>query len=69
MVLQTYKYMCVVSEGLKKIDKCKKEGRNGVFGRFQQLKSYHDEIETQNRGEIHFSSQIVPSGLLVAEGP
>ena len=37
-----------------------KEGRNWVLCRFQQLKSYRDEIETRNREEIPYSSQIVP---------
>ena len=35
-----------------------KEGRFGVLHRFQQLRSYHDEIETRNREEIPFSSQL-----------
>ena len=47
----------------------RKEGRHGVLHHFQQLRSYHDEIETQNREEILFSSQIVLRGLSVAEGP
>ena len=46
-----------------------KEGRNWVLRRFQQLRSYRDEIETQNREEIPYSLQIVPRGLSVAEGP
>ena len=47
----------------------RKEGRNWVLRRFQQLRSYRDEIETQNREEIPYSSRIVPRGLSVAEGP
>ena len=46
-----------------------KEGRNLVLRRFQQLRSYHDEIETWNREEIPYSSRIVPRGLSVAERP
>ena len=45
-----------------------KEGTK-VLRRFQQLRSYSNEIETRNREEIPFSSQIVPRGLSVAEGP
>ena len=47
----------------------RKEGRNWVLRRFQQLRSYRDEIETRNREEIPYSSRIVPRGLSVAEGP
>ena len=47
----------------------RKEGRNWVLHRFQQLRSYRDEIETRNREEIPYSSRIVPRGLSVAEGP
>ena len=47
----------------------RKEGRNWVLRRFQQLRSYRDEIETQNREEIPYSSRIVLRGLSVAEGP
>ena len=47
----------------------KKEERNWVLRRFQQLRSYPDEIETRNREEIPYSSRIVPRGLSVAEGP
>ena len=43
-----------------------KEGRNWVLRRFQQLRSYRDEID---REEFPYSSWIVPSGLSVAEGP
>ena len=46
-----------------------KEGRNWGLRRFQQLRSYHDEIETRNREEIPYSSRIAPRGLSVAEGP
>ena len=46
-----------------------KEGRNWVLRRFQQLRPYRDEIETRNREEIPYSSQIAPRGLSVAEGP
>ena len=46
-----------------------KEGRNWVLRRFQQLRSYRDEIETRNREEIPCSSRIVPRGHSVAEGP
>ena len=46
-----------------------KEERNWVLRRFQQLRSYRDEIETQNREKIPYSSRIVPRGLSVAEGP
>ena len=45
-----------------------KEERNGFLQCFQQLRSYHDEVETRNKDEIHFSSWIVPMGLSVAEG-
>ena len=37
--------------------------------RFQQLRSYRDEIEIRNREDIPYSSQIVPTGLSAAEGP
>ena len=47
----------------------RKVGRNWVLCRFQQLRSYHDEIETWNREEIPYSLRIVPRGILVAEGP
>ena len=47
----------------------RKEGRNWVLRRFQQLRSYRDEIETRNREEIPYSSRIVPRGLSVADGP
>ena len=47
----------------------RKEGRNWVLRRFQQLRSYRDEIKTRNREEIPYSSRIVPRGLSVAEGP
>ena len=33
----------------------------------QQLRSYHNEIETRNREQILCSSSIVPGGLFVAE--
>ena len=46
-----------------------KEGRNWALRRFQQLRSYRDEIETRNREEIPYSSRIVPRGLSVAERP
>ena len=46
-----------------------KEGILRVLRRFQQLRSYRDEIETQNREETPYSSRIVPRGLSVAEGP
>ena len=46
-----------------------KEGRNWVLRRFQQLRSYRDEIETRNRKEIPYSSRLVPRGLSVAERP
>ena len=47
----------------------RKEGRNWVLRRSQQLRSYRDEIETGNWEEIPYSSQIVPRGPLVAKGP
>ena len=47
----------------------RKEGSNWVLRRFQQLRSYRDESETRNREEIPYSSQKVPRGLSVAEGP
>ena len=47
----------------------RKEGRNWVLSRFQQLRSYRDEIETRNLEEIPYSSRIFPMGLSVAEGP
>ena len=47
----------------------RKEGRNWALRRFQQLRSYRDEIETRNREEIPYSSRIVPRGLSVAERP
>ena len=40
-----------------------------LLRRFQQLRSYRDEIETRNREEIPYSSRKVPRGLSVAEGP
>ena len=50
------------------------EGRNWVLRRFQQLRSYRDEIETWNREESPYSSRITtrPRGIprvggLVAE--
>ena len=46
-----------------------KEGISRVLRRFQQLRSYRDEIETRNREEIPYSSRIVPRGFSVAEGP
>ena len=46
----------------------RKEGRNWVLRRFQQLRSYRNEIETRNREEIPKSSRIVQRGLSVAEG-
>ena len=46
----------------------RKDGRNLVLRRFQQLRSYRDEIETRHREEIHYSSRLVPRGLSVAEG-
>ena len=46
-----------------------KEGRFGVLRRLQQLRSYHNEIETRNRGKIPFSLQTVQRGLSVAEEP
>ena len=42
---------------------------HGDLRRFQQLRSYGEEIKIQNREEIPFSSRIVPKGLLVVEGP
>ena len=47
----------------------KKEERNWVLRRFQQLGSYRDEIGTHNQEEITYSSRIVPMDLSVAEGP
>ena len=47
----------------------RKEGRNWVLPRFQQLRSYRDEIETRNREEIPYSSRIVTRGLSVAKRP
>ena len=41
----------------------------GVLCRFQQLRSYHDEIETRSREEILYSLQLVLRGLSVAEVP
>ena len=35
----------------------KKEGRNWVLRRFQQLRYYRDEIETWNRQEIPYSHE------------
>ena len=48
---------------------CKNEGKNWGFRRFQQLRSYRNEIETRNREEIPYSSLIVPRGNSVADGP
>ena len=47
------------------------DGRNGFLRRFQQLRSYREEIETRDREKIPFSSQIhvVTRYLSVAEGP
>ena len=47
----------------------REEGWNGFLRHFQHLRSNRDEIETPNRKEIPFSSQIVPRGLSVAERP
>ena len=47
----------------------RKEGRNWALRRFQQFRSYRDEIETRNREEIPLSLRLVPRGLVVAEGP
>ena len=47
----------------------RKEGRNWGLRRFQQFRSYRDEIETRNREEIPLSLRLVPRGLVVAEGP
>ena len=41
----------------------------GFLRDFQQLRSYRDEIENWNLGEIPFSLRIVPRGLPVAEEP
>ena len=41
--------------------------KDRVLRRFQQLSSYRDDTETQNREEIPLSSRIVPRGLSVAE--
>ena len=43
--------------------------RKKFLHRFQQYRSYRNEIETRNRGEIPFTLCIVPRGLSVAEGP
>ena len=51
------------------LDSGEGEGRNWVLRRFQQLRSYRDEIETRNREEIPYSSRIVPMGISVADGP
>ena len=63
----------VISKSLSFCDSSlylRKEGRNWVLRRFQQLRSYRDvQMETQNREEIPISSRIVPRGLSVAEGP
>ena len=44
---------------------------DGNVRRFQQLRSYRDEIEILNREETPFSSRIlvVPTGLSVAKAP
>ena len=42
-----------------------KEGRNCFLRHFQQLRSYHDDIQTRNWEEILFSSRIVQKVLLV----
>ena len=57
---------CIAGEWIVR----RKGGRNWVLRRFQQLRSYRDEIETWNREEMHYSSRIlvVPRGLSVAEG-
>ena len=46
-----------------------KEGRFGDLCRFQQLRSYRNEIETWIWEEIPFFLRIVPRGLSVSEGP
>ena len=46
------------------------EGRgNEVLYRFQQLRSYRDEIETRNWEKTPFSSRMVQRDLSDAEGP
>ena len=46
------------------------EGRKvWLLRRFQQIRSYRDELESRNREEIPLSSGIVPRCLPVAEGP
>ena len=40
-----------------------------VLRRFQQLRPYRHEIETQNWKEITFSSRILPMDISVAEAP
>ena len=37
-----------------------KEGRNWFLHRFQQLRSYYDEIESGHREEMPYTLQIVP---------
>ena len=45
--------------------------RNGFLRRFQQLRLYHDEIDTStwNQEEIPLSSGTVSRRLSVADGP
>ena len=40
-----------------------------VLRRFQQPRSYRDEIETRNREEIPFPSRVVSRYLSAADGP
>ena len=37
--------------------------KNRVLRRFQQLRSYRDDIETRNREEIPYSSRMVTRGV------
>ena len=47
---------------------CLYQGKEGwVLRRFQQSRSYRDEIETRDREEIPFSSRKVLRGLIVVE--
>ena len=46
----------------------RKEGM-GFLRLFQQLRSCRNEVETRNREEIPFFSQMVSRGLLIAKEP
>ena len=61
-------YLWNVSDCILLKQKCAMNGGLNVFKRrFQQLRSYRNEIVTWNLEEIPIPSQIDPRGLSVAE--